>query len=81
MDPIILGTISHDENTSIFENGIYNKNFIDSMNSDNKVLYAAIDNFDSIREILAKLKEITDDISLGDIISDDDYIKISSVIP
>lgn len=49
------------------------KKFIDSMDSDNKVLYAAIDNFDSIREILANLKEITDGISLGDIISDDDY--------
>lgn len=49
------------------------RNFINSMDSGNKVLYAAVDNFDSIREILASLKEITDDISLGDIISDDDY--------
>ena len=49
------------------------RNFINSMDSGNKVLYAAVDNFDSIRETLASLKEITDDISLGDIISDDDY--------
>lgn len=49
------------------------RNFINSMDSGNKVLYAAVDNFDSIRETLANLKEITDDISLGDIISDDDY--------
>lgn len=59
--------ITIDYNSSAYQN------FINKMNSGNKVLYAAIDNFDSIREILAKLKEITDDISLGDIISDDDY--------
>ena len=59
--------ITIDYNSSTYQN------FINKMNSGNKVLYAAIDNFDSIREILAKLKEITDDISLGDIISDDDY--------
>lgn len=49
------------------------QNFIKSMDSGNRVLFAAIDNFSSIREILANLKEITDGISLGDIISDDDY--------
>lgn len=49
------------------------KNFINSMSEGNKVLFAAVDNFKSIRETLAQLKDITDDISLGDIISDDDY--------
>lgn len=49
------------------------KNFISSMSKGDKVLFAAVDNFKSIRETLAQLKDITDDISLGDIISDDDY--------
>ena len=65
--------VTLDYDSENYKHFIDSMSIIDSMSKGDKVLFAAVDNFKSIREILAQLKDITDDISLGDIISDDDY--------
>lgn len=57
----------------IDENSVYWNKMVDAMEASTNVVQDVVNKLDTLRSTLASIAELTDDLHLGDIISDEDY--------